>query len=156
MGHAFSLCAAAGLRVGSQIPRRRIRRLTSLANVQSSGRTRSSTSATSGSTGSCNSSTRCPPSPSPPLLDPLLPPSTLLSPLPRPQPRLPIADRPFSLQYNHHKDRECDKLLWGEEIEYHLMKADKANKTVKLSLRGAEVLEHLRAMEEKSGRCLTP
>ncbi len=26
------------------------------------------------------------------------------------------------MQYQNHKDRECDKLLWGEELEYHILK----------------------------------
>jgi len=58
----------------------------------------------------------------------------------------------FIHQYNEHKERECDKLLWGEELEYPILKVDREKKTVKLSLRGAEVLECLREKEEAHGR----
>ena len=48
--------------------------------------------------------------------------------------------------------RSNEKLLWGEELEYPILKVDRNAKTVKLSLRGEEVLETLRAREEQSGR----
>lgn len=58
----------------------------------------------------------------------------------------------FIHTYNQRKDRCNEKLLWGEELEYPIMKIDKEAKTVKLSLRAEEVLETLRAREELSGR----
>ena len=54
--------------------------------------------------------------------------------------------------YNQRKDRSNEKLLWGEELEYPIIRRDTENKTVKLSLRGHQVLETLRAREEESGR----
>jgi len=51
-----------------------------------------------------------------------------------------------------HKDREDEKLLWGEELEYHILKVDDTKKTVKLSLRGEQVLDTLREREEVFGR----
>ena len=50
--------------------------------------------------------------------------------------------------YNQRKDRSNEKLLWGEELEYPIIRRDTENKTVKLSLRGHQVLETLRAREE--------
>jgi len=58
----------------------------------------------------------------------------------------------FIHTYNQRKDRSNEKLLWGEELEYPILKLDRTAKTVKLSLRGEEVLDTLRAREEQSGR----
>lgn len=58
----------------------------------------------------------------------------------------------FIHTYNQRKDRSNEKLLWGEELEYPILKVDRKAKTVKLSLRGEELLDTLRAREEQSGR----
>ncbi len=58
----------------------------------------------------------------------------------------------FIHTYNQRKDRSNEKLLWGEELEYPILKLDRTAKTVKLSLRGEELLDTLRAREEQSGR----
>jgi len=58
----------------------------------------------------------------------------------------------FIHTFNQRKERSNEKLLWGEELEYPILKIDKNEKTVKLSLRGDEVLETLRHREEESGR----
>lgn len=51
--------------------------------------------------------------------------------------------------YNRCKDRECDKLLWGDEIEYMLVSFDDERKQARLSLRGVEVLQKLQRAEEQ-------
>ena len=58
----------------------------------------------------------------------------------------------FIHTFNANKNRSGEKLLWGEELEYGIMKLNSQNKTVKLSLRGAEVLSELLSKEEKHGR----
>jgi len=58
----------------------------------------------------------------------------------------------FIHTYYAHKGRNGEKLLWGEELEYQILKVDRENKKVRISLRGAEVLETLRGREDKSGR----
>jgi glutamate--cysteine ligase catalytic subunit len=58
----------------------------------------------------------------------------------------------FIHTYNQRKDRSNEKLLWGEELEYPILKIDSTAKTVKLSLRGHDVLETLHAREELCGR----
>ncbi|CAM9945542.1 unnamed protein product, partial [Choristocarpus tenellus] len=45
----------------------------------------------------------------------------------------------FLNTYNRVKNLCCDELLWGDEVEYGIFKVDQEAKTVKLSLRGAEV-----------------
>jgi len=58
----------------------------------------------------------------------------------------------FIHMYNANKDRSNEKLLWGEELEYPILKMDRAQRKVRLSLRATEVLETLREREHKSGR----
>jgi glutamate--cysteine ligase catalytic subunit len=41
--------------------------------------------------------------------------------------------------YNAVKDICNDDLLWGDEIEYHIMRVDPVAKRVQIALRGAEV-----------------
>jgi glutamate--cysteine ligase catalytic subunit len=41
------------------------------------------------------------------------------------------------------KDRENDALLWGDEIEYHLMQFDAATKDVKIALIAHDAIEVL-------------
>ena len=53
----------------------------------------------------------------------------------------------FIAMYNKVKGIENDELLWGDEVEYGIFLIDNVQGTVKLSLRGAEVLEDLRARE---------
>ena len=49
--------------------------------------------------------------------------------------------------YNRIKDIEGDRLLWGDEVEYAIFKLDAERGTVKLSLRGAEILAGLQEGE---------
>jgi len=49
--------------------------------------------------------------------------------------------------YNERKDWNRRKLLWGDEIEYLLIKRDAVNRTVKLSLRGHDLLPLLQKPE---------
>ena len=45
----------------------------------------------------------------------------------------------FLHTYNRLKDVSNDDLLWGDEIEYHIMKLDHEHKKVRLVLNGREV-----------------
>eukprot|EP00903_Cladosiphon_okamuranus_P014848 g13749.t1 len=56
----------------------------------------------------------------------------------------------FLAAYLRVKDIHNDELLWGDEVEYGIFKVDSKTKTVKLALRGAEILEELDAKEKKS------
>jgi len=47
---------------------------------------------------------------------------------------------------------KSDKLLWGDEIEYHVVALDEAARTVRLCLRAPELLKELNAKEETHGR----
>ncbi|KAL7567602.1 hypothetical protein ACA910_000199 [Epithemia clementina (nom. ined.)] len=49
--------------------------------------------------------------------------------------------------YNRVKDLRGDELLWGDEIEYGIFRADHANKKVRLSLRGSEIMTELNRQE---------
>lgn len=48
------------------------------------------------------------------------------------------------------KDRTGDRLQWGDEIEYMVIKLDPATCTARLSLRSAEILHDVGAAEEKT------
>ena len=53
------------------------------------------------------------------------------------------------------KDRKNDKLLWGDEIEYMILKFDHSKKKVYIALRAKEVIGTLEAEEtelEKLGK----
>lgn len=52
--------------------------------------------------------------------------------------------------YNRVKTRERDCLLWGDEIEYMLVKFNDQQKTARLSLRASDVLEQLQKEEHES------
>lgn len=54
----------------------------------------------------------------------------------------------FVATYRRLQHLENDRLFYGDEIEYSLLKVDEANKTVKLSLRGPEAMESLRKSEQ--------
>ncbi|CAM9102480.1 unnamed protein product, partial [Hapterophycus canaliculatus] len=56
----------------------------------------------------------------------------------------------FLNTYNRVKDITNDELLWGDEVEYGIFKVDSEAKTVKLSLRGAEILKELDEKEKAS------
>ena len=58
----------------------------------------------------------------------------------------------FIATFNRLKDVTSDELLWGDEIEYHLLTADPAQRRVKLSLRATEVMQGLQAKEQALGR----
>jgi glutamate--cysteine ligase catalytic subunit len=51
--------------------------------------------------------------------------------------------------YSKVKDRSKDKLMWGDEVEYMLVKFDHLNKQAKLELRAVEVLQSLQKDEEE-------
>lgn len=53
----------------------------------------------------------------------------------------------FINTYNRLKFIENDRLLYGDEIEYALLKLDTENKKVRLSLRGSEMMQLLREKE---------
>ena len=55
--------------------------------------------------------------------------------------------------YNKVKDLQNEELLWGDEIEYGVFKVDSEKGTVKLSLRGADILQEL---EKKEGTMSHP
>ena len=55
--------------------------------------------------------------------------------------------RQFISTYNRVKDLRGNELLWGDEIEYGIFKADHANKKVRLSLRGLDVMTELNRQE---------
>eukprot|EP00752_Nemacystus_decipiens_P010042 g8955.t1 len=56
----------------------------------------------------------------------------------------------FLNAYLRVKDIHNDELLWGDEVEYGIFKVDSQTKRVKLSLRGAQILEELDAKEKES------
>ncbi|KAF1797940.1 glutamate-cysteine ligase-domain-containing protein [Mucor lusitanicus] len=49
--------------------------------------------------------------------------------------------------YNYQKDRQTQQLLWGDEIEYIVVKFNDEEKTTKLSLRAFDILEKLEKPE---------
>ncbi|EWM21684.1 glutamate-cysteine ligase, partial [Nannochloropsis gaditana] len=51
--------------------------------------------------------------------------------------------RQFLNIYHRLKDIQQDDLLWGEEVEYGILKVDRSKRRVWLSLRGKEVMESL-------------
>lgn len=55
----------------------------------------------------------------------------------------------FVATWNRLKDIDHDRLFYGDEIEYGLLQVDHANRTVKLSLRGEEVMKSLRIREQQ-------
>ena len=58
----------------------------------------------------------------------------------------------FVAMFHDNKALTSDELLWGDEIEYHLVRLDEAQKTAKVALRAEEVLEVLRQKEHQFGR----
>jgi len=64
--------------------------------------------------------------------------------------------RQFVHTYNRvSKDHLQDAdLKWGDEVEYGIFRLNRANRTVALSLRGAEVMEKLCYRESQEQRCL--
>jgi len=55
----------------------------------------------------------------------------------------------FLALYKNLKGRSKDYLLWGDEVEYSLLKFDHVNKTVKLDLEGLKIVEDLIKEEEQ-------
>lgn len=53
----------------------------------------------------------------------------------------------FISTYNRVKDLKGDELLWGDEIEYGIFRVDEANRKLRLSLRGAEIMDALNKQE---------
>lgn len=60
--------------------------------------------------------------------------------------------RQFIAHYHQLKDVESEELMWGDEIEYHLVHVDAEAKSVKILLRGTEVREELAEKEKSLGR----
>jgi glutamate--cysteine ligase catalytic subunit len=60
----------------------------------------------------------------------------------------------FLIQYHKLKDRKKDCLRWGDEIEYIILYFDDEKKSVKLSLRGHEVLNILSKDENENPKHL--
>ena len=58
----------------------------------------------------------------------------------------------FVAMFHDNKALTSDELLWGDEIEYHLVRLDEKQKTAKVALRAEEVLEVLRQKEHQFGR----
>lgn len=56
----------------------------------------------------------------------------------------------FIKLYNRVKNIEGDSLLWGDEVEYAIFQLDETAGTVKLSLRGSEILKTLQDKEAHS------
>ncbi|XP_038051745.1 glutamate--cysteine ligase catalytic subunit-like [Patiria miniata] len=56
----------------------------------------------------------------------------------------------FVSLYNKLKDRPCDVLKWGDEVEYMLVKLDHENKSAKLLLKAEEILPTLQEQEENN------
>lgn len=54
----------------------------------------------------------------------------------------------FLATYSRVKDRKNDVLLWGDEVEFHLVKLDEESKTAKICLKATSVLESLVAKEK--------
>ena len=64
----------------------------------------------------------------------------------------------FISTYNKVKARKNDVLLWGDEIEYHVLKLDHANRTARVSLRADTIIAKLAADEavlKAAGQSLT-
>merc|ERR550534_2227022 len=55
--------------------------------------------------------------------------------------------RQFLSMHRRSESLSNDRLYYGDEIEYGLLKMDATNRTVRLSLRGADVMEELRQKE---------
>ncbi|KAL3312506.1 hypothetical protein Ciccas_008903 [Cichlidogyrus casuarinus] len=55
----------------------------------------------------------------------------------------------FIYVHNHLKTRSRDQLLWGDEIEYILLKHDKVNKKTSLYLNGTKILQELSKEENE-------
>ena len=61
--------------------------------------------------------------------------------------------RQFISTFIRQQDSTGDELLWGDEIEYHIISTNTTERTVRLCLRAnTEVLPELSAKEERSGR----
>ena len=48
---------------------------------------------------------------------------------------------------NKHRTRRNDDFLWGDEIEYSLLRFDHSNKRVQLLLKGDQILSKLKEKE---------
>jgi len=62
--------------------------------------------------------------------------------------------RQFLNTYRRVKDIENDRLFYGDEIEYSLVKVDHKKREVRISLRGGELQEQLNAREQNTDRTL--
>lgn len=56
----------------------------------------------------------------------------------------------FLATYRRMQHLENDPFFYGDELEYSLLKLDSSNKSVRLSLRGPEVMERLRKQEQEN------
>ncbi|KAH6928125.1 hypothetical protein HPB50_012116 [Hyalomma asiaticum] len=61
----------------------------------------------------------------------------------------------FIKLYHETRDRRCDRLLWGDEVEYMLVRFDHSQRRVQLLLRGAEIIHELneRELQTTAGLC---
>lgn len=50
--------------------------------------------------------------------------------------------------YNQYKDRCCDTLKWGDEVEYMICRKDEAGKKIQLVLKGEDLFEELDAEQQ--------
>lgn len=57
----------------------------------------------------------------------------------------------FLNTFHRLKELEGDRLFYGDEIEYHLIRVDPQQRKVQISLRSPEALERLRACEQSPG-----
>ncbi|GMH63001.1 hypothetical protein TrST_g9911 [Triparma strigata] len=57
--------------------------------------------------------------------------------------------RQFINTYKRVRSLKGDSLLWGDEVEYGIFKVDGDDKTIKMCLRGKEIMDELNQAEEK-------
>ncbi len=62
--------------------------------------------------------------------------------------------RQFVALYNRLKERRGDVLMWGDEVEYMVLKVDDANKKVRVALRAKELLAELQKPENEGRKKL--
>ncbi|OAF64103.1 hypothetical protein A3Q56_08192, partial [Intoshia linei] len=55
----------------------------------------------------------------------------------------------FIHQYNKLKHRRNDKMYWGDEIEYMIVRFDNKNRKAQLSLKSPEIIKYFGNIEQK-------